>query len=484
MPEKNESRKDANDEQELKRESPTLPENVVEMEDAGTLKKKITVTVPRARIDAKFNEMFGELGQTAQIPGFRVGHAPRRLVEKRFGKEIGQDVRNAMIGEAISPALEKSELKALGEPDIDLDKIELPESGDLTFSFQVEVMPEFELPALEGIKVNKLKMEMTEDRINEYIEQLRLSRAKFEATTDGAAEGDMVLAGAKISGDGLPAIERHGLNLRVAPGQIEGLPLVDLGKALAGKKAGQKATVSIKVPEAHPNADWRGKELTVEVEVSDVRRRILPEVNEEFATSMGFESLAAMKEFITARMNQRIVAETQQSMRDQVCQYLMDKVTFDLPEGAATRYAARVLQRRYVELLHRGVPQEQIIERMTELQASTAEQARNEMKLSFILQKIADEQKVTVEEGEVNARIAQMAGEQGRRPERLRQELAQDGSLTALEDSLREGKVLDNLLTKAQITDTDRPAEAEKEGKKPADKKPPKARKSRKKKEE
>ena len=360
-----------------------------------------------------------------------------------------------MMAEAITPALEKLALKTVGEPDIDLDKIELPAAGDMTFSFEVEIMPVFDLPKQEGIEVKKFKLEMTEERIDEYLEQLRVSRARYEVTTGPAEEGDTVLAGAKISGEGITALERHGLNLRVAPGQIEGLPLVDLGKALAGKKAGGSVRLTVKVPEAHPNKDWHGKELTIEIQLSEVRRRVLPTVDEEFARSMGFETLSDLRQFINTRMKTRIENELQQSMRDQVCKCLLDNTKFDLPEAAAKRYAARVLQRRYVDLLYRGVPREQIDERLTELQAATTEQARGEMKLSFILAKIAEEQKVTVEEGEVNARIAQMAAEQGRRPERLKQELAQDGTLTALEDSLREGKVLDNLLAKALISEVD-----------------------------
>ena len=132
-----------------------LPKNTVEVEDAGTLKKKITVTVYRDKIDAKRDEMFGELGTSAQVPGFRIGRAPKRLLEKRFGKEVSQDVRNSLIGESVGEAIKETELKTLGEPDIKLDEIELPDTGDLSFSFEVEVAPEFDLPKLKGIPVNK-----------------------------------------------------------------------------------------------------------------------------------------------------------------------------------------------------------------------------------------------------------------------------------------------------------------------------------------
>lgn len=458
-----------------------LPDNAVDVQDAGTLKKKITITVPRARIDAKYDEMFGELGRSAQVPGFRIGRVPRRLIEKRFGKDVAEDVRNAMVAEAVAPAIDKAGLKTLGEPEIDLEAITLPDDGDLSFSFEVEVMPEFDLPALEGVEVRKQTIEMTDHRVEEYLQQIRLSRAHYEQTDKPAAEGDGVLAGARITGEGLTPLERHGLTLRVAPGQIEGLPLVDLGKALVGSKAGRTVTLTVQAGDTHPNKDWAGKTLTVTLDVSQVRRRILPEADEAFAASMGFESLAAFRGHIRERLARRLEAESRQSMRDQVCKYLMDHTQVELPEGATARATARLLRRRVVDLMYRGVSTEQIEEHLTELQAGASEQAKERMKLSFILAKIAEQQEVRVEEGEVNAAIAQLAAEQNRRPDRLRQELAQDGTLSALEDSLRENKVLDNLLAKAKIVEV-APAEekppakpAKAEAKKPKAAKAPKA---------
>jgi trigger factor len=448
-----------------------LPDNAVDVQDAGTLKKKITVTVPRARIDAKVDEMFGELGRTAQVPGFRIGHAPRRLIEKRFGKEITEDVRNAMVAEALAPAIEKAGLKTLGEPQIDLDQIALPNSGDLSFSFEVELIPEFDLPALEGIGVRKEPIEMTDQRVDESLQQIRLSRARYEETEQSAAEGDMVLVGAKIFGEGIAPVERHGLSLRVAPGQIEGLPLLELGKALAGRKAGDKATLTTQAGQAHPNKDWAGKALTIELDISQVRRRLLPDLDEAFAAAMGFESLAELRRHVRDRLKQRLEIENRQAMRDQVCKYLMEHTRFDLPEGATARYTARLLQRRVVDLLYRGVSAEQVQERLTELQSAAGEQACDQMKLSFILAKIAEQQGIGVEEGEVNTAISQMAAEQNRRPERLRQELTQDGTLSALEESLKENKVLDSLLAKAEVVEVAPAAAAEpaaKEGKKPS----------------
>ncbi|MBN1942033.1 MAG: trigger factor [Phycisphaerae bacterium] len=451
-----------------------LPKNTVNVEEAGTLKKKVTVTVPRERIDAKRDEMFGELKNSAQVPGFRVGRAPRRLIEKRFGKDVGQDVRNALIGESLGSAIEDAGLKTLGEPDLDLEKVELPDEGDLTFSFQVEIEPEFALPEVKGIEITKEVFDVNNEKIDEYIQNLREGRARYEKTDEPAREGDGVVTAAKITGEGV-SWDNPRVPLRVAPGVIEGLPLVDLNEKLKGKKVGDVATITTKAAETHPNEDWRGKDLTIELTIHEVQRRMVPELNQEFATACGFESVEEFRTFVSDRLKSRVEQEIQRSLRDQICRYLFEKTSFDLPEGVVRQQTYRTLQRHYVDLLQSGVPREKIDENMARLQAAAAERAVQDLKLSFVLSKIAEERGVTVSDDEVNARVAQMARNQNRRPERLRQELAADGSLEQVSLAIRDERTLDVLLKEAKIVEKtaeeiQAAAKTEKEDKKSAKK--------------
>ena len=446
------------------------PEYGLDVEDAGTLKKKVTVTVPAEKIAAKREELFGELSTSAQVPGFRIGRAPRRLLEKRFGKEVHQDVRNAVLGEGLGKALDQSDLKVLGEPDIDIDKIELPEQGDLVFSFEVEVAPEFDLPELKGIEVTKPAISVTEERVDEAIERVRLSNAKFEDTEEAAAENDVVVVAAKISGEDMEEAETTA-TLRLAPGQVEGLPLLDLGEKLSGKKAGDTAELEVKVPDVHPNESWQGKQAKVALTVNQVRKRVLPEIDDEYATSMGYDSLVELRESLKERMGMQVEQEVRRNMRQQVDEYLLGKTEFDLPEAAAKRNASRLLQRRYVELLQAGLPREQVDERMTELQASVTEQANRDMKLYFIMDKIAEENGIEVTDEEINSQVAYMAMQYGQRPEKMRQQLEADGTLQQVAESIRDGKVVSKLLDDATVTDAEPEAEAAKDEKdKPAKK--------------
>ena len=299
--------------------TPALPENTIVVEDAGTLKKKVIVTIPRQRIDAKRNEMFGELSTTALVPGFRIGHAPRRLIEKRFGKEITSDVRNSLVGEALGQAVEKTDLKTIGEPEIDLDAIQLPDEGDMQFSFQVEIRPEFTLPELTGIPVKKPTLAIGDKEIDEAVETWRQSMVRYEPSDGKAAEGDSVMAGATVTVEGCDPVESQGLQLRLAPGQVSGLPLVDLGTALAGAKAGDEVTLTVDVPEAHPTEAWRGKKAAVAVRVGEVRKRIVPEIDEAFVTQRGYESVEQFRTQIAGYLASRHEADVKMAMRLPAC---------------------------------------------------------------------------------------------------------------------------------------------------------------------
>lgn len=442
-----------------------LPEHAVTIEDAGTLKKKVTVEIARERIDAKFDEMFGELRRSAQVPGFRIGRVPRRLIEKRFGKEVAEDVRNAVLGEAVGSVLEKQDIKAIGEPDIKLEEITLPDEGSLSFSFEVEVAPEFELPEYKGIEIRRANVELTDQRVEEALTAWRRGYATFRPVTGEVQADDMVVADAVIRGEGID-FRAANLEFRVAPVQIEGIPMEDLPEVLAGHKPGDTCEMKTTVPSAHPNEGWRDKEVTVTLSLQEVKRMELPEVDEKLAGQAGFDSVEELREAIRSNLQMRLAAEQQKAMSSQVHKYFLDNADFEVPEGVASRHASRLLARRYVHLMMQGTPREQIDQQLAELEAAAASQAARDLKLTFVLAKLVEAEGIKVEDDEVNARIAQMARRQKRRPERLRQEMANEGTLEQLTTAIGEEKAVEKVLESAKIVDV-APGAAQEETKAP-----------------
>ncbi|MHC4715859.1 MAG: trigger factor, partial [Planctomycetota bacterium] len=418
-----------------------LPESAVTIEDSGRLRKRFAIEVPRERIDAKFSEMFGELGESAQVPGFRIGRAPRRLIEKRFGKEVAEDVRNSLVGEAVGKALDDAEFRVLGEPDLKLDDISVPDDGPLTFDFEVEVAPDVTLPDYEGMEVRRPQVEVTDQHVDEALDELRRPRGTLRPTNKAAQEDDVIVADVSLTGEGID-VQAANAEVRVAPGTVSGIPLEGLGEALAGKKAGQAAELTTTVPAGHPNEAWRDKEVTISLKVQEVKRLELPELTDEFAAESGFESMEDMRDAVRSNLQGRVAGEQERLLADQVRQFFLDKVDLDVPEGVAQRQSARVLQRRVIDLMIRGVPREQIEQNLAQLEQQAAAQAAQDLKRMFIMDDLAETLGIEVEEDEVNARIAQIAQRYRRRPERMRREMQDDGTYTELMVAIREDKAV------------------------------------------
>ncbi len=445
-----------------------LPANTVTIEDSGEAKKKVTIEVDRKRIQAKFDEIFGELRTSAQVPGFRVGHAPRRLMEKRFGKEASSDVRNGLISESLAAAIEEKELNILGEPDIKLDEIELPEEGNFVFDVVVEVVPEFSIPDYKAIPVTEPPTEATPERTAEATKRILANRGSMSPTDEPAETQDLVVVDVKVTGEGIDET-RENAEYRVGPAAIEGVPLETLGDELTGKTVGDTVSLEATAPDTHPNEDWQGKAVTVELTVKEVKRLEIPELTDELAAEFGLENAEQFNELVKQNLETQMQEEKHRSMREQVRKYLLDNTELELPEGATARHTANLLRRRYIELMQMGVPRDSIDQNLEMLETQAGERAKTELKLSFILSEVAEAEEVAVDEGEVNSRIAQMAASYGRRPERLRSEMESQGTLDEVETTIREQKAIDKLLETAIITPAaDAPAKsADEDTKKP-----------------
>src|SRR3954469_15343715 len=161
-----------------------LPQATSTIQDAGAARKRIVLDIPAARIKGKLKEAFGELQKDAVMPGFRRGRAPQRLIEKRFGGDIRNTVKQQVVAEAYEKAIEENKLSAIGEPEVDLSKVELPEDGDMQVVGEVEVSPEFELPSIEKISVKRPKLEATDERLGLAVENLRKYFGNWHDTTE------------------------------------------------------------------------------------------------------------------------------------------------------------------------------------------------------------------------------------------------------------------------------------------------------------
>jgi len=440
----------------------TLPESTFSIEEAGAARKRIKVEVPAERIKAKIEEAYSELQRDAVLPGFRRGRAPKRLIEKRFGGDLKQTVKQQLVAEAYEQAIAKNSLEAIGEPEIDLSKVELPESGAMTFALEVEVTPEFTLPSIEKVAVKKPKLEANEERLNLAVDNLRKHFGHWHDSTEPVKETDTVVADVKVVGeDGAVVTEQPGVTLAVKAGNIAGVRFEDLGDKLKGSKINDLIKLEGTAPADHPEEKVRGKKLSIEITIKGVKHMHLPEVNQDFAQMLGFENVDGLKKDLHDRLVVQLEQETKNAMAQQIYRYLLQNTNLELPAKLSQRQMGNVLRRRALDLMQKGVPEAEIVQHIDELRISSAQQAAVDLRLFFIMSKLATGFGINVEQEEVNGRLVQLAEQYGQRPEKLARQLQQNGQMEQLYLQVRDGKVVDAVLAQAEITEVDEKTLAE-----------------------
>ena len=429
----------------------------VTVEDAGPATKKVSIEIPQDRIQQKLAEQYKELRGQAAIPGFRPGHAPKKLLEKRFSADVKEQVRRSLVSESYEQAMEKNEIQPIGEPEFgNAEKLDLPETGPLNFTFMVEVQPKITLPNLKGLKVKKPKIEVKDENVDQAMQNLREQQGVLLPIEDrGVEPKDFLTADVHVKLDGNVVAHAHDSQIVARPGRVGGIQIEDLDKQLEGQKSGETRTITVKAPDTHANEALRGKDVQIEIALKDIKKLELAEINQEFLESLGFADEKELREALREQMVERITNDVQQAMREQVNKFLLDSVTMELPTRLSDRQADRIVSRRAMDLMTRGIAREQIEANIERLRSGAHDEAVRELKLFFILQQIATERGVDVDESELNGRIAMMAVQRNRRPEKMKQDMAKDGSLSNLFVQIREQKAVDKILDEAEIEEVE-----------------------------
>lgn len=479
--EEQDSQEQGSEEQELseqEQQMAKLKEAIsVDKEEVGALRLKLTITVPQATVDERMSEQFAELKREADVPGFRKGHAPMKLVEKRFASDVGEQLKSQLISSAYLAAVEKEELKPLGDPLIwtkvkgkgdtesekllaleeALDHFKLPRDADWTFSCEMELKPEFELPKLEKIPVEKQKIEVGDDEVDQALRYMLMSRGTFQPVEDTVQEDDMIYADVKLAVGDTVLLEEENYDLAARDISVTGVRLKGLAGAAEGKKVGDTISHEATVPEDHEDLELRGKTATFTCTIKEIKRLTLPALDEELLSMLGAESKEDLRDAIRGNLESRLDETVKERMREQIGDYLVDQTAMEIPEGLSQRQTERSVSRRMIEMYQADVPPAEVEKRADEMRASAKGQAIRDLKLFFILEKIAEEREIEVSEEEINGAIAGMARRFNMRFDRMRDELSKDNRLMTLYLQMRDTKILTQLLEEAEVTETEGP---------------------------
>lgn len=440
----------------------------ISVEEIGAGRKRLKIEIPEQRIAAKLESSFAQLNSDAMIPGFRRGRAPRRLIERRFSTTVREDACSELVSEAFSEAVESESLRIVGEPDIkDQDTLALPESGSLAFEAEVEVIPQIDLPDLEGIALNRYRFDVTNEQIDKAIERFCTRFGSYRDVTDGAIQAnDWILAQAQVhaghdaASDADPIIDVPAAPISLPPddgdGYVAGFAIEKLREKVEGKKVGDTMTAKITGPPMHENESVRDAPVTISARIDRVERNE-PCSLDELVKHFGHETEEQLRTQLRETMEVEADRDRASNLRDQAGERLLEAVSLELPEGLTGRQAERLLQRRSLQLASSGMSEEKVEKETAKARSESQHDAIRHLKLFFILNEAAEKLGIEVSTDEVNGQVAVMARDRGRRPEKLRQEMQRNGELEHLHVLLRETKTLTSVVEKAEVTDVDKP---------------------------
>ncbi|OBK77734.1 trigger factor [Mycobacterium sp. 1164985.4] len=423
------------------------------VEKLSPTRVRINVEVPFTELEPDFDRAFAQLAKQVRLPGFRPGKAPRKLLEARVGREamLDQVVSDALPGR-YSEAVTSSEVQPLGQPDIEITNKEYGE--DLTFTAEVDIRPEIELPDLSTLTVTVDPIEVTDEEVDAELQSLRARFGTLKGVERAAENGDFVSIdlSATVDGKELPDAATEGLSHEVGSGQL----IDGLDEAIVGLKEGETRAFTTKLAAG----EHAGEDAQVTVTVKSVKERELPEPDDEFAQlASEFDTIDELKESLVEQVRRTKRVQQAEQIRDKVLETLLEQVEVPLPE--------KVVQAQIDDALHNAIHgldhDEERLADALEAQGSSREEfdadnrsnAEKAVKTQLLVDAIADKLDVQVGQNDITERLMLMSQQYGLQPQQLIQSLQQNNQLPALFADVRRGLALAAVVEGANVTDSD-----------------------------
>ena len=429
----------------------------VEIEKSDGCRRVLGIAVPAETVRSDYDTIIGLFAKEVKISGFRPGRAPVELVEKRYSKQIIQETKDRLIPRFYHEALEQQSIEPVAV--IDVQDVEFKRDEGLQFKVTVDVAPEFKLPKYKKISLKREKTDVAEADVDRTLKEICERFARFDDVEDKpAASGDLVQIDYDAVSDGVSLAEMaddcrdigSGKDFWVPTGESEFVP--GMNAALEGAAIGDTLTVDVVFPEDYHVAAVAGKTAVYTVAVKGVRTRVLPELDEEFLKRFDVDSEDALRARILQDLEEAAEARETGRLKEDLSRFLLDKTGMDLPEAIVERETAALVRDMLTRVAQQGGSREMLEQHRDEIFGSASQSARDRVKLSYIVDRIGEDEEISVTDEDVEQRLVVMSQRYGMPPERIRPELEkQDEGLQNLRTEIRGDKVMDFLLENAKI---------------------------------
>jgi trigger factor len=430
-----------------------------ELTDVSPTLKELKIEIEPQRVREAFDRISQQYSKAATIPGFRPGHAPTSVVRTRYKSEIRSEVLRELLPDAVNDAIIEHSLNPLGQPDVQFENQEVLErfgEEPLTLKVTVEVLPEIKLDTYKGLEAVRRKRPITDDDVNKMIDSLREASASLQPVEDRASElGDTVTINARGK-----MLDESDESEEVKVDDVEvvlGGPGVmkEFTENLTGVKPDDTRTFTVEYPENYESKGLAGKKIEYLAEVTAVRRKELPELDDEWAKSLGgdFDSAETLKTKVREDLEARATAESDRQLRDDVMRKLIDAHQFEVPQSLIAQQTKHRLEGVARQMMSRGIDPRSEELNWEGAREELTVQAEDDVRASMLLEKVAEAENITVSDDEVETEIHSIAIASQQPLEKVRAALTKDGGERSIAHRLRNRKALELLIENASITD-------------------------------
>ncbi len=424
----------------------------VTVDKLGPCKRRLSIEVPVQEVQSELDAVYSEIAKTAKVPGFRPGKVPRRILETRFKDDAVEESQKRLVSKFYQDSLERNNLTPVHAPKIDDLNYQ---AGCLTFTAEFEIEPEFELKKYTDIKVNVSKVDVTPKDIDDYIDRLRESHATLEAVEGRSAlVGDYMLINYKLIDENKEVVESGDSKLFYLNEDFlkeSGHFISDFIKEVEGLNVGDKKTIKTKLPENYHKSEFAGRSVDAEIEVVEIKERILPELNDEYIKSLGkFENIDRLREEVKKVIEDQKKNEQRMEARDQIIEHLTESHDFDLPQTVVDSQLQQILQEKYQAYYKSNSNEKFDVDKIKE---ESTPDAQMRVKISYILADIAEKENIKVDPGEIEANIRYTASSLNMKYDQLRKQLVESGRIYSIHQQMLNDKVINYLYEKAKVTE-------------------------------
>ena len=422
-----------------------------DVEELSPTRVRLTVEVPFEELKPNLDHAYREVGRQVRVPGFRPGRVPPRVIDQRVGRgAVLEHAVNDAVPELYGKAMQEHEMFALGQPDVEITKLD--DGKELTFTAEVDVRPKFDLPDIDGLPVTVDDADVTDEQVDEYLGALRERFASLKGTDRPVEAGDYVSIDLSASVDGNPVedAQASGLSYEVGSGSM----LDGLDEALPGMSSGDTKTFRTELA----GGQYAGQEADVTVTVHSVKVKELPDLDDEFAQAASeFDTLDELRSATTTQLTAMRRGSQAEQARERALDAVLGQLDLPLPE-TLVRDEIELRERALDDRLNRsGLDREAYLEAVgttdEELAGQFDTDARRSVKAGFVLDKLAQAEELGVDQNELSAYVTEQAYRMGVAPDRLAKELTDRGQLGSVVNDILRSKAMTLLSERAAIKD-------------------------------